>query len=90
MNELSITVSHNYGEDGRHYFDIKFPTDQPKIGVETSTMILAGGIALLIKAGHNRGDIKDYELLERIVTYLQSEFVSNDSFKDLYIHPNKI
>jgi len=90
MSELSVIVSHNSGEDGRHYFDIKFPTDQPKIGVDAATMILAGGIALLIKAGHNRGDIKDHELLERVVTYLQSEFVSNDSFKDFYIHPNTI
>lgn len=90
MSELSVIVSHNRGEDGRNYFDIKFPTDQPKIGVETTTMLLAGGIALLIKAGHNRGDIKDHELLEKVVTYLQSEFISNDSFKDVVIHPNTI
>jgi hypothetical protein len=90
MSELSVIVSHNRGEDGRNYFDIKFPSNQDKIGIEASTMILAGGIALLIKAGHNRGDIKDHELLDWVVTYLQSEFISNDSFKDAVIHPNTI
>jgi len=53
-------------------------------------MMLSAAIALLIKAGHNRGDIKDHELLDKVVTYLESEFISNDSFNDATIHPNTI
>ena len=90
MDEASITIKYKRGNDGRAYFDIQVPKDQRGLGVEDSTMILSAGISLLIKAGHNRGDIKDYELLERVITYLQSEFISNDSFKDLYIHPNTL
>ena len=90
MSELSVIVSHNINDDGRHHFDIGFPSQQPKMGVESATMILAGGIALLIKAGHQQGQIKDHELLERVVTYLQSEFVSNDSFKDCIVQPGTL
>jgi len=90
MNKASITVNYKLGDDGRAYFDIQVPKDQRGLGVDASTMMLSAAIALLIKAGHNRGDIKDHELLDKVVTYLESEFISNDSFNDATIHPNTI
>ena len=83
-NKLSITV--NYRSDGnKSYFDIQVPKEQRGLGVKDSAKILSGGIALLIKAGHSRGDFKDYEVLSEIINYLQNEFISNESFKDVKI-----
>lgn len=90
MDKASITVNYKIGDDGRAYFDIQVPKDQRGLGVDASTMMLSAAISLLIKAGHNRGDIKDHELLEKVITYLQSEFVSNDSFNDAVIHSKTI
>ena len=45
---------------------------------------------MLIKAGHKRGDIKDYEMLEYVIDYMKSEFVSTESFEDATIQPNTI
>jgi hypothetical protein len=50
--------------------------------------MLAAGISLLVKAGHKKGDIEDYKLIEKVVEYLNNEFVSTDSFEDATIHPN--
>jgi hypothetical protein len=52
--------------------------------------MLAAGISLLIKAGHKQEDFKDYEMLEKVIGYLNNEFVSTDSFEDATIHPNTI
>lgn len=90
MDKASIIINYKRGEDGRAYFDIQVPKDQRGLGVEDSSMMLSAGIALLIKAGHNRGDIKDHELLEKVITYLQSEFISNDSFNDAFILPKTL
>jgi hypothetical protein len=89
MSEISVIVV-NKRIDNRNYIDIKFPTGQELVGVEYTTMTLAAGISLLIKAGHKRGDVKDYELLEKVIEYMRSEFVSTDSFEDSYIHPGTL
>jgi hypothetical protein len=88
MNELTVIVTHRIGEDRRSYFDIKFPSDQEKITITHTTMMLAAGISLLVKAGHKLGDFKDYEMLEHVIDYMKSEFISTDSFEDATIQPN--
>ena len=90
MNELTVIVTHRIDEDRRSYFDIKFPSDQEKLTITHTTMMLAAGISLLVKAGHKKGDIEDYKLIEKVVEYLNNEFVSTDSFEDATIHPNTI
>jgi hypothetical protein len=90
MSELTVAVTYKRGKDNRSYFDIKFPEDQKIIDIKTSTKILIGGIALLIKAGHNEGSFKDYEMMEEIIKYLNHEFISIDSFDDYFINPKKI
>jgi hypothetical protein len=87
-NELTVVVTHRIGEDRRSYFDIKFPSEQEKLTITHTTMMLAAGISLLVKAGHKKGDIEDYKLIEKVVEYLNNEFVSTDSFEDATIHPN--
>jgi hypothetical protein len=89
MSELTVAVTYRR-EDERNYFDISFPKGQELLSVKETTMILAAGMSLLIKAGHKKGDVKDYEMLEMIVGYLNSEFVSTDSFEDATIQPNTI
>lgn len=90
MDKLTVAVSYRRGEDKRSYFDIEFPKNQELLSVREATMILASGISLLIKAGHKKGDVKDYEILEMIVGYLNSEFVSTESFEDATIQPNTL
>ena len=89
MNELTIGVTWRR-ENKRNYFDIKFPKDQELLSVKESTMMLAAGMSLLIKAGHKRGDFTDYEMFEHVIDYLKSEFVSTESFEDATIQPNTI
>jgi len=88
MNELTVIVTHRIGEDRRSYFDIKFPSDQEKLTITHTTMMLAAGISLLVKAGHKKGEVEDYKLIEKVIEYLNNEFVSTDSFEDATIHPN--
>lgn len=89
MNELTVAVTWRR-ENKRNYFDIKFPKDQELLSVKESTMMLAAGMSLLMKAGHKRGDFKDYEMLEHVIEYLKSEFVSTENFEDATILPNTI
>jgi hypothetical protein len=90
MNELTVIVTYRIGEDRRSYFDIKFPSDQEKLTITHTTMMLAAGISLLVKAGHKKGEVVDHILIERVINYLNNEFVSTDSFEDAIIHPNTI
>ena len=86
-NELTVVVTWRR-ENKRNYFDIKFPKDQELLSIKESTMMLAAGMSLLMKAGHKRGDFKDYEMFEHVIEYLKSEFVSTESFEDAAIKPN--
>jgi hypothetical protein len=89
MNELTVAVTWRR-KDKTNYFDIKFPKDQELLSVKESIMMLAAGMSMLIKAGHKRGDFKDYEMFEHVIDYMKSEFVSTDSFEDATIQPNTL
>ena len=90
MDKLTVAVSYRRGEDKKNYFDIEFPKDQELLSVKEATMILAAGMSMLIKAGHKNGDIKDYEMMEHVIDYMKSEFVSTESFEDATIQPNTL
>jgi hypothetical protein len=90
MENLTVAVTFRRGENKRNYIDIGFPKEQELLSVKESIMILASGMSLLMKAGHKRGDFKDYEMMKHVVNYLNSEFVSTESFEDATIHPNTI
>lgn len=89
MESLTVGVTWRR-EDKRNYFVIGFPKDQELLSVKESIMMLAAGMSLLMKAGHKRGDFKDYEMFEHVIDYLKSEFVSTESFEDATIQPNTI
>ena len=89
MDSLTIGVTWRR-VDKRNYFDIGFPKDQELLTVKESIMVLAAGMSLLMKAGHKRGDFKDYEMFEHVIDYLKSEFISTESFEDASIQPNTI
>jgi len=88
MKNLTVAVTFRRGEDKINYFDIGFPKEQELLSVKESIMILAAGMSMLIKAGHKRGDFKDYEMFEHVIDYMKSEFVSTESFEDATFHPN--
>ena len=90
MKNLTVAVSWRRGEDKINYFDIEFPKNQELLSVKEATMILAAGMSMLIKAGHKNGDIKDYEMMEHVIDYMKSEFVSTESFEDATIQPNTL
>ena len=90
MKNLTVSVTYRRGEDKRNYFDIGFPKGQELLSVKEATMILAAGMSMLIKAGHKNGDIKDYEMMEHVIDYMKSEFVSTESFEDATIQPNTL
>ena len=89
MNELTVVVTWRR-ENKTNYFDIKYPKDQELLTVKESIMMLAAGMSMLIKAGHKRGDFKDYEMFEHVIDYMKSEFVSTESFEDTTIQPNTL
>ena len=64
MEELTVVVTHRIGEDRRSYFDIKFPSDQEKLTIKHTTMMLAAGISLFIKAGHKQEDFVSTDSFE--------------------------
>ena len=45
--------------------------------------MLTGGISLIVKlAGNENEDIKDYEIMERVIKQLNEDFISTQSFDD--------
>jgi hypothetical protein len=84
--KLSVSVDMEV-KDGRSYLSINFPKNQKQITVQETSHILAGAISLLIKSSSQGDKIKDYELIKEVIDHLNSEFVSTDSFSDLYVNP---
>ena len=85
--KLSVSVDMEI-KGGRSYLSINFPKNQPEITAQETSHILAGAISLLIKSSSKGDKFKDYEIIREVVDHLNSEFVSTDSFSDLYVNPN--
>jgi len=69
---------------------IGYPNGQELLTVKESSHILAGAISLLIKSSSKGDKFKDYEIIREVVDHLNSEFVSTDSFSDLYVNPKVV
>lgn len=52
------------------------------IELENATMILASAISLAVKTINQKDGMRDYELMEKVVNYLNHEFASTESFSD--------
>lgn len=64
-------------KDGRSHIQLKVPPSND-ITIEDVGKILAGGLALTIRASDNEA-----KFMGEIMDYLQREFVNPDSFNDI-------
>ena len=75
-NQLALTVSVK-PNDGNVSVLITYPPEQRKLSLLEMSQILTGGISLIIKlAGNEDEDIKDYEIMERVIKQLNEDFIS--------------
>jgi hypothetical protein len=88
-NKLMAKVSVTFEQNDRGGVDIRiFHTEN--IGLENATMILASAIALAVKTVNQKDGMRDYELMEKVVDYLNHEFASTESFSDAKLIYKKI
>ena len=77
---LTITIKPN---DGNVAVIITYPEDQQKLSLLEMSQILTGGISLIVKLANNdKEDVKDYEIMERVIKQLNEDFISIQSFED--------
>ena len=81
-NQLSLTVSVK-PNDGNVAVIITYPEEQQKLSLLEMSQILTGGISLIVKLANNdKEDVKDYEIMERVIKQLNEDFISIQSFED--------
>ena len=71
-------------KDGRCIYNLSTPTDQPQITLNQITSILSGALSLSIRGSENEA-----QTMRDVINYLNEEFVSIDSFKDLEVKVKK-
>ena len=77
---LTITIKPN---DGNVAVIITYPEEQQKLSLLEMSQILTGGISLIVKLANNdKEDVKDYEIMERVIKQLNDDFISTQSFED--------
>lgn len=67
-------------EDGRAYFHLSYPKEQHTLNLSQIRSILSGSVALTIRGSENEA-----QAMKEVINYLESEFVSTDSFDDISI-----
>jgi hypothetical protein len=77
---LTVTIKPN---DGNVAVIITYPEEQQKLSLLEMSQILTGGISLIVKLSNNdKEDVKDYEIMERVIKQLNEDFISIQSFED--------
>ena len=77
---LTVTIKPN---DGNVSVLITYPEKQQKLSLLEMSQILTGGISLIVKLANNdKEDVKDYEIMERVIKQLNEDFISIQSFED--------
>ena len=77
---LTVTIKPN---DGNVSVLITDPEKQQKLSLLEMSQILTGGISLIVKLSNNdKEDVKDYEIMERVIKQLNEDFISTQSFED--------
>lgn len=77
---LTVTIKPN---DGNVAVIITYPEEQEKLSLLEMSQILTGGISLIVKLANNdKEDVKDYEIMERVIKQLNEDFISIQSFED--------
>jgi hypothetical protein len=81
-DQLTLTVTIKPNED-KVAVIITYPEEQQKLSLLEMSQILTGGISLIVKlANNNKEDVKDYEIMERVIKQLNEDFISTQSFED--------
>ena len=77
---LTVTIKPN---DDKVAVIITYPEEQQKLSLLEMSQILTGGISLIVKLSNNdKEDVKDYEIMERVIKQLNEDFISIQSFED--------
>ena len=77
---LTVTIKPN---DDKVAVIITYPEEQQKLSLLEMSQILTGGISLIVKLANNeKEDVKDYEIMERVIKQLNEDFISIQSFED--------
>lgn len=77
---LTVTIKPN---DNKVAVIITYPEEQEKLSLLEMSQILTGGISLIVKLANNdKEDVKDYEIMERVIKQLNEDFISIQSFED--------
>ena len=77
---LTVTIKPN---DDKVAVIITYPEEQQKLSLLEMSQILTGGISLIVKLANNdKEDVKDYEIMERVIKQLNEDFISTQSFED--------
>ena len=77
---LTVTIKPN---DGNVAVIITYPEEQQKLSLLEMSQILTGGISLIVKLANNdKEDVKDYEIMDRVIKQLNEDFISIQSFED--------
>ena len=77
---LTVTIKPN---DSNVAVIITYPEEQQKLSLLEMSQILTGGISLIVKLANNdKEDVKDYEIMERVIKQLNEDFISTQSFED--------
>jgi hypothetical protein len=81
-DQLSLTITIKPNDD-KVAVIITYPEEQQKLSLLEMSQILTGGISLIVKlANNNKEDVKDYEIMERVIKQLNEDFISTQSFED--------
>lgn len=67
-------------EDGKCIYNLSTPTNQPELNLKQITAILSGALSLSIRGSENEA-----QTMRDVINYLNEEFVSIDSFKDIHV-----
>ena len=67
-------------EDGKCIYNLSTPTNQPELNLKQITSILSGALSLSIRGSENES-----QTMRDVINYLNEEFVSIDSFKDIQV-----
>jgi hypothetical protein len=82
VEELSLTVSIKPNDSNVSVF-ITYPKEQQKLSLLDMSQILTGGISLIVKLANKDGEeVKDFEIMERVIKQLNEDFISIQSFED--------
>lgn len=79
--EVYVSVELNDETNSANVY-LGFPRLQEKLTIRETAHILASGLSMIIKSCGSDGNLKDFELMEEVISHINSEFASVSSFSD--------